>query len=115
MTMPSNEQLLLVADKLSIHLLQAMTAAGSDHHTTCLSAAKIMNVLLFATMAKNDEFILSKEHAAPFLLHIYPMVLSIFMTSLRRSSVRAGLRVPFCCLIRKYSLRTLLNGSSISL
>ncbi len=56
--------------------LISTTAAGSGHLTSCLSAAEIMSVLWFRVMnynAKNpddednDEFILSKGHAAPIL------------------------------------------------
>ncbi len=52
------------------------TAAGSGHPTSCLSAAEIMSVLFFDIMKydpkrpnapNNDEFILSKGHAAPLL------------------------------------------------
>lgn len=52
------------------------TKAGSGHLTTCLSCAEIMSVLFFDEMKydvnnphhkNNDEFILSKGHAAPAL------------------------------------------------
>ena len=66
-SMPSNEQLRWMADKLRIHSLRMTTAAGSGHPTTCLSAAEIMSVLFFSVLNKNDEFILSKGHAAPIL------------------------------------------------
>src|SRR3989344_5849487 len=52
------------------------TKAGSGHLSTCLSCAEIMSVLFFNEMKyevgnafnkNNDEFILSKGHAAPAL------------------------------------------------
>jgi transketolase len=65
--MATIEQLKTMADKLRIHSLRMTTAAGSGHPTTCLSAAEIMSVLFFSIMGKDDEFILSKGHAAPIL------------------------------------------------
>ncbi len=65
--MATHEQLKKMADKLRIHCLRMTTAAGSGHPTTCLSAAEIMSVLFFSIIGKNDEFILSKGHAAPIL------------------------------------------------
>ncbi len=65
--MATSEQLKTMADKLRIHSLQMTTAAGSGHPTTCLSAAEIISVLFFSAIDKNDEFILSKGHAAPIL------------------------------------------------
>ncbi len=53
--------------------LEMTTAAGSGHPTSCLSCADIMSVLFFNEMkydtaqalhTENDEFILSKGHAA---------------------------------------------------
>lgn len=52
------------------------TSAGSGHPTTCLSAAEILSAVLFGEMSfdttnphnpDNDEFVLSKGHAAPIL------------------------------------------------
>jgi transketolase len=65
--MASIEQLKIMADKLRIHSLRMTAAAGSGHPTTCLSAAEIMSVLFFSVLDENDEFILSKGHAAPIL------------------------------------------------
>jgi len=56
--------------------LEATTVADSGHPTSCLSCAEIMSVLFFDEMKydvknshnpDNDEFILSKGHAAPIL------------------------------------------------
>lgn len=56
--------------------LESTTKAKSGHPTSCLSAAEIMSVLFFDSMQydtknpdneNNDEFILSKGHAAPIL------------------------------------------------
>jgi len=65
--MASAEQLQTMAGKLRIHSLRMTTAAGSGHPSTCLSAAEIVSVLFFSTLEKDDEFILSKGHAAPLL------------------------------------------------
>ena len=65
--MATHEQLKSMANKLRIHSLRMTTAAGSGHPSTCLSAAEIMSVLFFSVMGQNDEFILSKGHAAPIL------------------------------------------------
>ncbi|MBN2345736.1 MAG: transketolase [Candidatus Aminicenantes bacterium] len=65
--MATSEQLRVMADRLRIHCLRMTTAAGSGHPTTCLSAAEIVSVLFFSAIGKNDEFILSKGHAAPLL------------------------------------------------
>ncbi len=65
-----------VASILRRDVLQMTTKAGSGHPSSCFSAAEIMSVLFFHEMnydAKNpenednDEFILSKGHAAPIL------------------------------------------------
>ncbi len=65
-----------IANQLRIHSINATTAAGSGHPTSCLSAADLMAALFFAQMKydpqnpryyNNDRFILSKGHAAPLL------------------------------------------------
>ena len=57
-------------------VLKMTTAAGSGHPTSCMSCAEIMSTLFFEEMKydtsnpnnpDNDEFILSKGHAAPIL------------------------------------------------
>jgi len=60
-----------MADKLRIDSMKSTTAAGSGHPTSCMSAAEIMSVLFFSEIDKNDEFILSKGHAAPILWSAY--------------------------------------------
>lgn len=61
---------------LRLGSLKATTAAGSGHPTSCLSSADIVATLFFHTMRydphnpnnpNNDQFILSKGHAAPLL------------------------------------------------
>jgi transketolase len=56
--------------------IEATTVAGSGHPTSCMSCAEILSVLFFNEMSydiknpnnpDNDEFILSKGHAAPIL------------------------------------------------
>jgi transketolase len=61
---------------LRIDSVQATTEAGSGHPTSCASAAEIVSVLFYSVMrfdphnpgrADNDQFVLSKGHAAPLL------------------------------------------------
>jgi transketolase len=65
-----------IANILRRDVLKMTTKAGSGHPTSCLSCAEIMSVLFFHEMKydindpfnlDNDEFILSKGHAAPIL------------------------------------------------
>ena len=65
-----------IANQLRIHSIEATTAAGSGHPTSCCSAADIVSALFFGHMKydaknphfyNNDRFILSKGHAAPLL------------------------------------------------
>ena len=65
-----------IATQLRIDSVQATTAAGSGHPTSCASAAEIMAALFFEVMRydvrlprapHNDVFVLSKGHAAPIL------------------------------------------------
>lgn len=56
-----------MADKLRADCLIATAAAGSGHPTSCLSCAEIMSCLFFSELKEDDEFILSKGHAAPIL------------------------------------------------
>src|SRR4030042_353911 len=62
------------------HSLPMTTRAGSGHPTTCLSLADLMACLFFSEMRYqvndpedwgNDEFVLSKGHAAPILWAAY--------------------------------------------
>ena len=64
------------ANVMRTDVLKMTTQAGSGHPTSCLSCAEIMSVLFFHEMSydvrnpfnpDNDEFILSKGHAAPIL------------------------------------------------
>src|SRR5258707_1264081 len=65
-----------IANQLRIHSIEATTAAGSGHPTSCCSAADIVAALFFCHMRydpknpkfyKKDRFILSKRHAPPLL------------------------------------------------
>jgi transketolase len=65
-----------IANQLRIHSIEATTAAGSGHPTSCCSAADLVATLFFGHMRydpknphfyNNDRFILSKGHAAPLL------------------------------------------------
>lgn len=71
-----NQKLSDIANLLRRDSLTMTTVAGSGHPTSCLSCAEIMSVLFFDEMKykslnahdlHNDEFILSKGHAAPIL------------------------------------------------
>jgi len=64
------------ANILRLHTIRATSKAGSGHPTSCLSCAEIVATLFFKEMnidpknidyLDNDEFILSKGHAAPIL------------------------------------------------
>jgi len=64
------------ANVLRLHSIRATTKAGSGHPTSCMSAAEIVATLFFKEMnfdpenldyIDNDEFVLSKGHAAPVL------------------------------------------------
>ena len=65
-----------IANQLRIHSINATTAAGSGHPTSCCSAADVVSALFFGHMKydpknpryyNNDRFVLSKGHAAPLL------------------------------------------------
>lgn len=68
------EKLCNVANVLRRDVAQMTTAAGSGHPSSCFSCAEIISTLFFHEMnydtknpsnPSNDEFILSKGHAAP--------------------------------------------------
>ena len=74
------EMLSGVANQLRIHSVNATTAAGSGHPTSCCSAADLVAALFFGHMRfdprnpryrNNDRFILSKGHAAPLLYAVW--------------------------------------------
>ncbi|MDF0593117.1 transketolase [Methanotrichaceae archaeon M04Ac] len=69
--MASVDELGLMAEKLRIDSMRSTTAAGSGHPTSCMSAAEIMSTLFFHELGEEDEFILSKGHAAPILWSAY--------------------------------------------
>ncbi len=69
--MASVDELAQMADKLRIDSMRSTTAAGSGHPTSCMSAAEIMSTLFFYELGEDDEFILSKGHAAPILWSAY--------------------------------------------
>ncbi|MEN6310685.1 MAG: transketolase, partial [Acidobacteriota bacterium] len=78
--MSKQDSLKKIATRLRIHSLRMTTAAGSGHPTTCLSAADLAACLFFGEMRfnprnpndpANDEFVLSKGHAAPLLWAAY--------------------------------------------
>jgi len=74
------EALERIAKRLRIHSLEMTTRAGSGHPSSCLSMAELMACLFFDVMRYNpkdpqdwgnDEFVLSKGHAAPILWAAY--------------------------------------------
>ncbi|HII71380.1 TPA: transketolase [Candidatus Woesearchaeota archaeon] len=65
------KDLALMANKLRIESIVSTTTAGSGHPTTCMSCAEIMSVLFFDELQSDDEFVLSKGHAAPILWSAY--------------------------------------------
>ncbi|MBN2409135.1 MAG: transketolase, partial [Candidatus Aminicenantes bacterium] len=78
--MTKAEALSKIARRLRIHSLRMTTASGSGHPTTCLSMADLAACLFFSEMRYNvrdpedwgnDEFVLSKGHAAPILWAAY--------------------------------------------
>jgi len=78
--MEKKDALEKIAQRLRIHSLKTTSKAGSGHPTTCLSAADLMTCLFFDEMTykikdphdwANDEFVLSKGHAAPILWACY--------------------------------------------
>jgi len=89
--MGKNEDLRLIAKKLRIHSLKMTSRAGSGHPTTCMSMAEIAACLFFNEMQYNikdpydwgnDEFVLSKGHAAPILWAAYAEAGIISVSSL---------------------------------
>ena len=69
-----------IAKRLRIHSFRMTTKAGSGHPTTCSSMAELAACLFFDEMQynihdpfdwSNDEFVLSKGHAAPILWAAY--------------------------------------------
>ena len=74
--MASSKELRDIANIMRRDVLKMTSKAGSGHPTSCMSAAEIMSCLFFGHMKydvkdphanNNDEFILSKGHAAPIL------------------------------------------------
>ena len=74
--MVSSKDLKDIANIMRRDVLEMTTKAGSGHPTSCMSCAEIISCLFFSEMKynikdahanNNDEFILSKGHAAPIL------------------------------------------------
>ncbi len=74
--MINTKQLRDIANVLRRDVAEMTTAAGSGHPSSCFSCAEIVSALFFKVMKydihdaenpDNDEFILSKGHAAPIL------------------------------------------------
>ncbi|MEM2248044.1 MAG: transketolase, partial [Candidatus Bathyarchaeia archaeon] len=70
------EYIMNMANILRLHSVRSTTKAKSGHPTSCLSSAEIVATLFFGVMnfdpkhinyLDNDEFVLSKGHAAPVL------------------------------------------------
>jgi transketolase len=78
--MDKKQALEKIAQRLRIHSFRMTTKAGSGHPTTCSSMAELAACLFFDEMRynihdpfdwSNDEFVLSKGHAAPLLWAAY--------------------------------------------
>ncbi|MFB6245882.1 MAG: 1-deoxy-D-xylulose-5-phosphate synthase N-terminal domain-containing protein, partial [Candidatus Nanohaloarchaea archaeon] len=72
--MVSEQDLRDISNILRRDVIEMTTAAGSGHPTSCMSCAEIFSTLFFEKMnyslddafdPDNDEFVLSKGHAAP--------------------------------------------------
>lgn len=72
--MTSEQDLRDISNILRRDVIEMTTAAGSGHPTSCMSCAEIFSTLFFEEMSydvddafnpDNDEFVLSKGHAAP--------------------------------------------------
>ena len=91
-----------MANKLRIESLQSSTAAGSGHPTSCLSCAELMSCLFFSELKPEDEFILSKGHAAPILWAAYAeagfisLKVSVFASEVGRRPYRFSI----CAIVR---------------
>lgn len=87
-----------MANKLRIESMKSTTAAGSGHPTSCMSCAEIMSSLFFSEMRVDDEFILSKGHAAPILWAAYAesgCIPRTYLTTLRKiDSILEGHPTP---------------------
>ena len=90
--MDKKEVLKKIAKRLRIHSLNMTSTAGSGHPTTCLSMAELAACLFFGEMRynihdpfdwANDEFVLSKGHAAPILWACYAEAGIISLESLK--------------------------------
>lgn len=74
--MVSSKELRDIANIMRRDVLKMTTKAGSGHPTSCMSCAELVSCLFFGHMKynvrdahdpSNDEFVLSKGHAAPIL------------------------------------------------
>lgn len=92
------EDLELMANKLRIDSMKSTTIAGSGHPTSCMSCAEIISSLFFSEMDAEDEFIMSKGHAAPILWAAYAesgCIPKTYLETLRRiDSILEGHPTP---------------------
>ena len=74
--MVSSKELRDIANLMRRDVLTMTTKAGTGHPTSCMSCAELVSCLFFSHMKydlkdphepSNDEFVLSKGHAAPIL------------------------------------------------
>lgn len=65
------KKLKTMGNRLRALSITSTTHAGSGHPTSCMSCADILSALFFSEFSNNDEFILSKGHAAPVLWAVY--------------------------------------------
>lgn len=79
--MQKTQELLNIADRLRLNILESTTKSGSGHPTSSLSSVEVLAELVFNGHLKydfdnpkyifNDRLIFSKGHAAPLLYSIY--------------------------------------------
>src|SRR5262249_58678714 len=86
-----------IATQLRIDSVRSTSEAGSGHPTSCCSAADVVAALFFSEMRfdptnpraeQNDQFLLSKGHAAPVLYAAWAEVGYITRDDLLRRSSR---------------------------
>lgn len=123
--MNSVKDLQSIANVLRRDVLISTSSAGSGHPTSCLSCAEIIATLFFKEMKwdvnnsnnkDNDEFILSKGHAAPILYSVLKRAGAIKddLTGLRKVNSRLeGHPIPYSDSHIKVATGSLGQGLSV--
>ena len=115
------EKLEAIANVMRRDVLKMTNKAGSGHPSSCLSCAEIMSALFFDEMKydvkdsnnpDNDEFILSKGHAAPILYSalFHAKCIKDDLMKLRKlNSALEGHPIPTTSFLRKKPSRSSKN------